>query len=151
MTLHSSCTAQTAVSSNFAADSDYSLRIEDREWLQQNAQALRSQTDYLIAEHAKDACLHERAAEMTIWRDGRFISVRELVDQCASHNWNGLIYEAWVFQTACRVHDLIRTLDETVARAVKLRAQQLDYYEVDYSEMVQALEEARREIYGKAL
>jgi len=114
----------------------------DQQWLSDCAQMFRSQTAYLFSDWIKAADLADRAAEVMTWRQGRFICVRELVDQCAAHEWNGTIYEAWVWETACRVRALIRSLDAISARAAKAYAQHLDYYEADWSLAREAINDA---------
>ncbi|MBS0417953.1 MAG: hypothetical protein JSR66_09585 [Proteobacteria bacterium] len=116
---------------------------DDRGWLEAFAGVCRSQSTFILSEFKADEDLVERAGDVVVYREGRFTSVRELVDACASHNWNGTIYEAWVWETAQRVHALMRRLDAISGRALRLYAEHLDYYEVDTGAMQEAIYEAR--------
>jgi hypothetical protein len=117
--------------------------VGDKGWLAAFAEMCRSKTAFILAEFKADSTLVERAGDLVVYREGSFVSVRELVDACASHNWNGTIYEAWVWETAQRVHALMRNLDAISAQALRLYAENLGYYEIDTGAMQEAIYEAR--------
>ena len=54
-----------------------------------------------------------------------------------------MIYEAWVWETAQRVHTLMRNLDAISARALRLYAEHLGFYEIDTAAMQEAIHDAR--------
>jgi hypothetical protein len=83
------------------------------------------------------------ASRVLVWRDGRFSTIAELIQVCEKHNYGGLVYEAWIWETANRVHDVIRTLRSTAARAMRLVAERYDYYTIDTGAMHSALDYAR--------
>lgn len=122
---------------------------EDKQWFASARSLFHSRVDFLLAEFMDDANLSDCAANVLIWRDGRFSTVRELVDQCASHNWNRLIYEAWAWETGHRIRSLIRKVDVTASRALEVYAQRNGYFETDVGEMRDAIEEAREALEGK--
>lgn len=119
----------------------------DREWLTDLRDSVRSLIHFQLSTCAYEHELVERAAAVTIWHGGRFQTVRELVNQCAAHNWNGTIYEAWVWETSNQVRnllcDLYRRKDDS-RRAVEVYAEHLGYLEPSYSEAMEAIEEAIR-------
>lgn len=122
--------------------------LDDESWLEVFAEMSKSQATFILADFTAAENLIERAGDVITYRQGLFASVRELVDACASHRWNGTIYEAWVWETARRVHTLLRNLDATSARALKLYSQHLGYYEIDTGSMQDALHEARLGLEG---
>jgi len=116
---------------------------DDRSWLEAFASMCRSQSTFILAEFAADKHLVERAGDLVVYRNGHFVSVRQLVDACASHNWNRLLYEAWAWETAQRVQALLRCFDVSSARAVRLYAEHLGYYQIDTGAMQEVICEAR--------
>lgn len=120
----------------------------DRGYIEALTKLLRSHADFLLAELGFRGDSVERAGNVIVCCDNRFASIRELVDACAAHTWNGLIYEAWVWETAHRVCQLMQSIDPTSARALKLYAQYVGYYDLDASAMQDALYEAKRALEG---
>lgn len=112
-------------------------------WLESFADMCRSQSTFILADFKADPDLIERAGDLIVCKDGRFASIHELVDACASHKWNQMIYEAWVWETAQRVHRLMRSLDPISGRALRLYAEHLQYYEIDTNMMQESIYEAR--------
>ncbi len=123
--------------------------LDDKNWREIFAQMTRSQTLFILADLVADQHLIERAGDVIIYREGRFSPVRELVAACASHKWNGTIYEAWAWETAQRIRTLLRSLDAIGARALKLYAQHSHYYEVDTGAMREAILEAKIALEGE--
>lgn len=120
----------------------------NRDFIEALTKLLRSHADFLLAELGLGGDLVERAGNLMVCCDNRLASIRELVEACVSHTWNGLIYEAWVWETAHRVRQLMQSIDPTSARALKLYAQYVGYYELDTSAMQDALYEAKRALEG---
>src|SRR5687767_14356680 len=83
------------------------LLAEDHQWLERFRQFCRSHAAFLSAARTSSTDATDLAAEVMVWRSGTFTTVRELVHECGNHRWNGLIYEAWVWETAHRVRRLI--------------------------------------------
>lgn len=124
------------------------LTASDRLWLHQFAQALRSQFDFLLAERRADPNLHELSAAVLIQLEDRLVTVRTLVGECANHTWNYLVYEAWIWQTARRVRQLLSRVDFLEARAIETYARSIGYVDPDAGDMLQALEAARDALEG---
>lgn len=128
------------------------LTLCDRQWLSDLRNLLRLHAEFFEATQREAHDLNERAADLIVWHEGRFQTVRELVDECANHNWNGMIYEAWVWETSNRVHRLIATLgveNDVAVRAIELHARQLEYFDASYCEAMDAMAEARRWLYDE--
>jgi hypothetical protein len=128
------------------------LTLCDRRWLLDLRNLLRSHVEFFEGTRHQAHDLNQRAAAVTVWRRGRFQTVQELVDECADHNWNGQIYEAWVWETSNRVRDLMETLgaeNDVVVAAVQLHARHVGYFEVSCGEAMDAIDEARRLLYGE--
>lgn len=111
----------------------------------------RSQVDFLLAELKDETALPDRAGDFITWRKGRFITIRELVDECGSHRYGGLVYEAWAWETARRVRAIISDLSPIAARAMVLYAKHTGTFEMDAEAMMEALRLAQRELYGDPL
>lgn len=122
------------------------LPPELHEWLRQLAETHRTQLDFMLAQRRGDKDLYELAAAVLIQRDGRFITLRTLVDECGSRNWNRLIYEAWAWETSQRIRALESRLDPLEVRALKCYAR--EFYEIDSGQMLEALAEARCALEG---
>lgn len=132
-------------------DSDITsyLTLDDQEWLACFRGHVRSRTLFMMSVWLQTDDLINHAGAVTIWHKGKFQSVRELVEECASHGWNGTIYEAWVWETSNRVRELLWTLfadDDAAAEAIEIYARHLDpnYFEASYGEAMEAIAEAQR-------
>ena len=123
---------------------------DDQRWLADFSCFIRSHATFVLAELDQDqALLNEVAPEVLVWRKSQFTSVADLVRECESHRFGGLVYEAWVWETGNRVHALVNRLDPIPAAALIHHAKHLDYYDIDPAAMEEALDEARRALYGE--
>jgi hypothetical protein len=129
--------------------------MSDDLWLLGFRWALRSESDFYLAWRRGDPAVAEFAANLVMYVEGQFRSVRDLVEECASHGWNSTIYEAWQYETAVRVRACARRVrglghgaGDLGACAIELWAKQLDVWTGDYREMREALAEAERAMYG---
>ena len=74
------------------------------------------------------------------------LTVREAVEDCRSHRWNFMIYEAWAWETANRVWGLIDSVPHLVGEAIKAYAPTRVELYVSESAAWDAIDAARREV-----
>lgn len=91
--------------------------------------ALRSGADFLLAELKEDPALLDHAANVIAWHENRFTTVRELMDECESHQAGVRICEDWTLETARRVSVLMRSLHKTPGRALTVYAKHCGFLE----------------------
>jgi hypothetical protein len=125
------------------------LTSEDRAFLRSLANMLASQGAFFLARLRQANDLEEFARKVTVWREGRFWSIGELLEHCTRHNWNAQIYEAWAYETAARVRQIAREIAGDAGDALLLCATAQGLMEVSYNDMMEAVSEAHELLYGE--
>lgn len=110
---------------------EFDQRCAASEYMQGLRTCLRSQSNFALAELREDPLTPYLAAAVKFWRDGRFQTVNEVIDECANHQWNRCVYELWVLETARRVRHVIHQLNGLAASALTMYAKHIDYYDPD--------------------
>lgn len=82
---------------NDAERFEFDQKCAMAEFLEGLRTCVRSQAEFVLADIREDPDMLNVAAAVTLWRNGRFQTVKDIVDQCANHRWNAAIYEMWVF------------------------------------------------------
>jgi hypothetical protein len=106
-----------------------------------NARSLNSSTalgspsvptpNFILAELREDPTTPDFAAAVMVWRQGRFQAIEAVIDECAAHQRNRIVFELWVLETANIVHSTIGQLDGVSARALTVYAKSVGFYDPD--------------------
>lgn len=78
----------------------------------------RRLADFIMAQFRNDPNIAKVSGEVICLHEGSFKSISQLLQECTSHNWNSLIYEAWVCETARRIKKLMLTLEPPYIEAL---------------------------------
>ena len=117
-------------------------------WMQEMHAALRSAADFVIAYVTHSQDLVEIAGKVLCSIDGKFMSVAEIETQCSAHGWNSMIYEAWQWERRNQVFSAAKKLVPYECDALLLYAESQESLAISQSDAYDAIDEARRELYG---
>lgn len=127
-------TAREALTSDqyFEFDQDCAMS----EYIQELRVALRSQSIFVLAElkYGQDdlILLPQLAAEVQFWRDDRFQTVYDVIEDCAAYHLKRRDYEAWALETGRRVDEVTAQTGALAASALTVYASQVNYDHMDY-------------------
>lgn len=129
-------------------DTSSSVNVERAAFRQDIQQMVKSMVDFALGQRqgVEGRALIELAANVRVYLDGRFQSINEIYDVCASHRWNASVYEAWAYETAQRVREQAARLGEIGAEALLMCAWLV--MEVDRDSVCEAMDEAQETLYG---
>lgn len=129
------------------ARGESALRSEDHVFLRISRRAFESMGKFAYAHLFEDERLPRLAAEVLLYRNGRFQHIEEIFDQCAGHGWNASIYEAWAYVTAQNVRSMAPMLGPIAGEALFAYAKSQGVMEASRSEAIEAIEEALESLY----
>ena len=118
-------------------------------WMQEMHAALRSAADFVIAHVTHSQDLVEIAGKVLCSMEGKFMSVAAIEKQCSAHGWNSMIYEAWSWERRNQVLSAAKVLVTHERDALLLYAESQESLTVSQADAYDAIEEARRELYGE--
>jgi len=127
------------------------LTPSDQAWLAAFRQSQTTTADFIIARIQNVPDLHTVASKVLCFVDGEFISVQNIVDKCANHGWNSMVYEAWAWERQNAIHRFAQRLHQAEHDALLLYAHFLDPLDVSYADAQEALAEASHALYGEDL
>lgn len=104
----------------------------------------KSHGDFILSEFTCDKDLYIIAGD--VWCDDTHVTVSDVVDLCAQHGWNEMIYEAWLWETGNQVNQLMHKYTGTILKAILVYANYHDYLSGTRSAAYYAISEARIEL-----
>lgn len=101
-----------------------------------------SHGNFILASTFPRDNLHEIAATVRFHPDNG-LTVMDLVEARTKHNWNTMIYEAWIYETGNQVRQLLGEIESPIFKqAVKVYAEHHGYFDGDRESAYQAIREA---------
>lgn len=123
------------------------LTPEDRNWLAQQAEAIRLSCDFMLHDlfHQHSPGFKARAANVPIWLDGRYVPAGSVLKQIEERVPHSQIFEQWEARVYEDVQRACKRLSPQDARALIVTA---GFHEVTESEINRAADEAVREAWA---